>query len=232
MSNAEKRLKVHADIKKNRLYFTIVGSVGKADLDRLYTEVRFCVADLKPGFDVITDLTACGLGHLSSLPTFRKITHYLASKGVRNVVRIMNPGTVILHQIINFASRAASYKSFWVTSRQEAEEFLEQSARRASLRFCLPGTEIVMQAGGKEESCPLLDISVTGCSIGTAFRPTVGSEIILKLCLPRNGEDSCHFEIVSKVVRIADNGLGIVFVGLNGDEQARLGECLNEGIRL
>jgi hypothetical protein len=167
VSSVEKRLKVNADIKKNRLYFTIAGSVGKADLDRLYTEVRFCVADLKPGFDVITDLTSCGLGHLSSLPTFRKITHYLASKGVRDVVCIMNPGTVILHQIINFASRAASYKSFWVSSRQEAEDFLEQSARRASLRFCLPGTEVVMQAGGKEEICPLFDISVTGCSVGT-----------------------------------------------------------------
>jgi DNA-binding XRE family transcriptional regulator len=63
----------------------------------------------------------------------------------------MNPGAVILHQIVNFASRAASYKSFWVTSRQEPREFLEQSTRRASLRFCLPGMKIVMQAGGKEE---------------------------------------------------------------------------------
>ncbi len=231
MSSAEKRLKVNADIKKNRLYFTIAGSVGKADLDRLYTEVRFCVADLKPGFDVITDLTACGLGHLSSLPTFRKITHYLASKGVRDVVRIMNPGTVILHQIINFASRAASYKTFWVSSRQEAEEFLEQSARRASLRFCLPGTEVVMQAGGTEEICPLFDISVTGCSIGAAALPPVDSEILLKLCLRGSGEASYSFEIHSKVVRIMDKGLAAVFIGLNDDERVRLGECLNEVMR-
>lgn len=231
MSNTEKRLKVKADIKKNRLYFTIAGSVEKADLDRLYTEVRFCVADLKPGFDVITDLTACGLGHLSSLPTFRKITHYLASKGVRDVVRIMNPGTVILHQILNFASRAASYKSFWVSSRQEAEEFLEQSARRASLRFCLPGTEVVMQAGGKEEICPLIDISVTGCSIGTVSPPAVDSEILLKLRLPGGGDAPCSFEILSKVVRIIDNGLAAMFIGLNDDERVQLGECLNEVMR-
>lgn len=231
MSSAEKRLKVNADIKKNRLYFTIAGSVGKADLDRLYTEVRFCVADLKPGFDVITDLTACGLGHLSSLPTFRKITHYLASKGVREVVRIMNPGTVILHQIINFASRAASYKTFWVSSRQEAEEFLEQSARRASLRYCLPGTEVVMQAGEREEICPLFDISITGCSIGAVSPPPVDSEIVVKLCFPENGETSCTFTIRSKVVRIMDKGLGAMFIGLSDDERVRLGECLNELMR-
>jgi len=227
----ENRFKVHADIKKNRLHFTIAGSVDKAELGRLYTEVRFCVADLKPGFDVITDLTACSLGHLSSLPTFRKITHYLASKGVRNMVRVINPGTVILHQIINFASRAASYKAFWVTNQREAEEFLDQSARRANVRFCLPGAKIVMRAGGKEETCPLLDISVTGCSLGSAAPPPVDSEIIVKLSLPGSGETSHPFEILSKIVRVMDEGLGVVFLGLSDEERTRLIECLNELIQ-
>ena len=65
-------LKVKADIVKNRLYLAIGGKAVKKDLDKLYTDVRFYVADLRSGFDVITDLSECSLGHLNGVSTFRK----------------------------------------------------------------------------------------------------------------------------------------------------------------
>ena len=50
-------LKVKADIIENRLYFKFSGKAEKDDLDKLYTDVRFLVADLTPGFDVIKDFS-------------------------------------------------------------------------------------------------------------------------------------------------------------------------------
>jgi hypothetical protein len=64
--------RVTVDLKKNRLYITIAGRLNKKDLDGLYTDIRFGVADLQPGFTVINDLTKCTLAALSGLPTFKK----------------------------------------------------------------------------------------------------------------------------------------------------------------
>ena len=52
------------DIKRNGLYITLSCDPSKKVLDKVYTDVRFCVADLKSGFDVVTDLSQCTLGHL------------------------------------------------------------------------------------------------------------------------------------------------------------------------
>lgn len=42
-------------LKKNRLYLKMAGEMSKRELEKLYTEVRFCVADLQPSFNVIAD---------------------------------------------------------------------------------------------------------------------------------------------------------------------------------
>jgi len=223
-----KRLKVDADIRKNRLYFTIAGSVRKDALERLYTETRFCVADLKPGFDVITDLTACDLGHLDGLPFLRKIMHYLVSNGVREVVRIMNPDSLFHQQIMNFDAQVAGYKAYWVSSRQEADKFLDQSVRRDNIRFTLPKTKMTMQIGERESICSLYDISITGCSIITTSSPPVDSEILVKLRLPCSRGATSSFDIESKIVRVLDNKLAVVFTSLNNDDRMRLRECLKD----
>ena len=51
------KAKVKTDIKKNRIYITLPSTIVKKDLEKIYSDIRFGVADLKPGFDVITDLT-------------------------------------------------------------------------------------------------------------------------------------------------------------------------------
>ena len=46
MTANSKKLKATANIAKNRLYITIAGKLTKENLDKLYTDIRFCVADL------------------------------------------------------------------------------------------------------------------------------------------------------------------------------------------
>jgi len=83
-----KTCKTSANIKKNRLTITAAEKITKKSMDSLYTEIRFCVADLKPGFDVITDLSACTLATLSGFTTYRKITNHLIISKVGRVVRV------------------------------------------------------------------------------------------------------------------------------------------------
>ena len=121
------RLGVKADLKKNRLYITIAGRLNKKDLDGLYTDIRFGVADLQPGFDVITDLTECTLAALSGFSTFNKITDHLLANNVGKVVRIIDERRIIFKQILNSASRIKGYTAVYVKSLEEAENELKGS---------------------------------------------------------------------------------------------------------
>ncbi len=115
---------VTADIKRNRLLIKLRGEVPKRDVEQIYTDVRFCVSDLKPGFSVITDLTEARIGHLSAIGTFKKITAYLTEKQVGQVIRVVGKGKVIFQQLAKLTDQTAGYKPMYAKSMEEAEVIL------------------------------------------------------------------------------------------------------------
>lgn len=82
------KLDLKADVGKNRLSFTLAGVINKKGLGNFYTELRFCVPDLQPGFEVIADLSGCTLAFLSIVPIFKNIMNYLLSNGAGEMVAI------------------------------------------------------------------------------------------------------------------------------------------------
>ena len=116
-----------ADLKNNRLYITIAGRLNKKELDGLYTDIRFCVADLQPGFAVINDLSQCTLAALSGLPTFKKITDHLIANEVGKIVRIVDERRIVFKQILNVSATMKGYTPIYVQSHEEAEEVLNNS---------------------------------------------------------------------------------------------------------
>ena len=122
-----KILSAKANIAKNRLYITIAGRISKEDLDRLYTDVRFCVADLRPGFDVVNDLLDCPLAALNGIPTFKKIATYLAHNQVGRVVRVIKKRNIVFKQIVRVSAGMDDYKAIYVNSLEEANEALDKT---------------------------------------------------------------------------------------------------------
>lgn len=116
--------KVSADVKRNRLIIRLYGSVQKRDIERIYTDIRFCVADLTPGFAVITDLTEARIGHLAGIDTFIKITRYLAEKKVGPVVRVVGQAKVIFTQIAKLSQQISGYQAMYAKDMEEAEVIL------------------------------------------------------------------------------------------------------------
>jgi hypothetical protein len=115
---------VTADIKRNRLLIKLRGEVPKKDVEQIYTDVRFCVSDLKPGFSVITDLTEARIGHLSAVGTFKKITAFLTEKKVGQVIRVVGKGKVIFQQLAKLTDQVDGYKPMYAKSMEEAEVIL------------------------------------------------------------------------------------------------------------
>ena len=221
-------MKVKADIRKNLLYFTIVGQATKEKLDKLYTDVRFSVADLQPGFDVISDLSECNLGHLSGVPTLRKIMNFLITKEVGEVVRIINPKSIIVKQFINLSSIICGYKPCYVYSLQEAEEKLENHKKRDGIRFhvnYLPVEYVVNDMKGKGR---LLDISISGCAIGSATLPVSSrDEISITIVFKKRDLTAGEFTIQASVVRTeGDDKFAAQFKELCNERKDQLLKCL------
>lgn len=122
---------VTADITQNRLYICLKGTIRGEDIDSIYTDIRFSVADLSPNFDVITDLTDAKIGHLIGLGTFVKISRFLQDRGVNRIIRIAPTQNIIAMQLANVSSILPNYKPVYVDSWQEAQDMLDSQMQKA-----------------------------------------------------------------------------------------------------
>ncbi len=218
---------VTADIKKNRLSITIACNISKKELEKIYTDVRFCVADLKPGFDVVTDLSQCTFGHLNGVPTLRKIMAYLTAKEPGEVVRIIGDTSLIFKQLLGFTSRFHSYKPIYVASLAEAEEKLAQSTRRQGLRFQLNQHEMEYTFDQEKGTGFLVDISISGCAIQEpTILPPMDGEVTLMLPLHQNPETMASFTLTAQTVRVEDDLFAVRFLEIDDAQKAQLYQCL------
>jgi hypothetical protein len=126
MDKTRRSSTVSANIKKKRLYITLQGIMSKKEAERIYTDIRFCVSDLTPGFAVITDLSACRIGHLNAIGVFRKIMDFLQEKEVGQVVRIVGEAKIIYLQMLKLSDKTKSYDPKYVKTPEEAEAYLDE----------------------------------------------------------------------------------------------------------
>jgi PilZ domain len=222
-----KGLKVVANIAKNRLHITIAGKVSRENLDRLYTEIRFCVADLNPGFGVITDLSDCTIAALSGIPTFRKIQNYLVTKKVGRVVRVIDEKKVVLKQVINFTAKIQGYKAEHFKSLAEAEAALALSERRDALRFLLHQHSVTFNFGGHKGVGLVHDISTSGCAIRTTDElPADLDKVGISLAFERHEQTMLVMEMDAQVIWLKDGMLGVRFVNMDNEQKEQLWERL------
>ncbi len=218
--------KVRADIKRNRLFITLPASVSKKELEKVYTDVRFCVADLKPGFDVITDLSLCTIGHLNGIPIFSKIMDYLVQHRPGEVVRVIGTTSVLFKQLIRLAGRFQSYKPIYVDSLEEAEERLANT-RRSDLRFRLHSQAVEYSVGDRSGSGKLVDASTGGCAIGEATLAVAPDDAIsLAFSLRQDRDSSVSFTLQATVLRVEEGQFAVQFGDIGEEQKGLLYTCL------
>ncbi len=227
MTEIKKTLQVVPDIRKNKLHFTIAGNVSKKDLEALYIEERFIVADLQPGFNVIADLSGCSFVHLNGISTFRKAINYLITNGAENIVWVAAPESVFYRQVMNAAQVISGYKPIYAATEEEAEEKLGKAAKRNGLRFHLNEFPVVYRLNDLSGQSDLVDISTSGCSVKSATQiPSVNEEIILIFNFQLQDIQPNIFKIKAKVVRVEGDNFATVFIDLEKDDQDQLWKCL------
>lgn len=223
--------KVRADIKKNRLYITFPSTANKEELQKIYTDVRFGVADLKSCFDVVSDLSQCTVVHLDGLPALRKIMDFLVVNEMGRVIRIAGDMSVAFKQFLGIASKFQSYIPVYVTTLEEAEEELICPIKPNGLRFQINQRQIQYSIDQEEGTGYLVDISISGCAVQ---EPTIAlsnnAEISITIPLYQEQDKLSSFTMSAKVVWVRGDRSAFQFLDLDDDRKALLYKCLvNEG---
>lgn len=221
------KLKATANIAKNRLDITIAGKLTKKNLDKLYTDIRFCVADLKPGFDVINDISGCSLAALSGIPTFRKITNHLTTSKVGKIIRVIDEQKTVFRQVMNFASKVQGYSVIYVSSLEAAENKLVESQQRNGLRFYLHSQPVTYTLGEATGDGYISEISTSGCAIKSAtLLPAVDDSISFSTTFNKQENLLEDFQILGTVVWVEEESFSIKFETFNDEQKESLWQRL------
>ncbi|MBM9513354.1 PilZ domain-containing protein [Desulfogranum marinum] len=216
-----------ADTNHNRLYIRIGRKLTKPDLDNLYTDIRFCVADLSPGFSVITDLSQCTIASLSGLPTFRKISNFLIDNQVGTVVRVMNDKSVVFRQFMNLTDRTQGYKPINVSTVDEAEKRLLEAEKRTAPRFRLYKQPVEIHKKDIQYTGVVIDISTGGCAIQTdTSLPELGDDLSIKIHFNDHEEFISEFNISAQVAKVMDDWFAVRFISLGEEVEKQLEQRL------
>ena len=142
MAQEQKPVKVTADLKKNRLYMTVAGNINAKMLQKLYTDIRFCVADLKEGFEVLSDVSQCNILYVTGMSTYKKIIDFLIDNQVGVIVKIINDDNLSYKQLANFfriiSDEDSRYeqlpnRTLYAHSQEEAEQKIEEFAKQRGI---------------------------------------------------------------------------------------------------
>ena len=124
MTRYRSQAKAIVDAEKNRLYIHFGDHLTKKEIEVVYTDIRFGVPDLKPGFSIINNLSKCSIGHLNGAIAFKKITKFHSEKEVGKVIRVVGRTSLLFRQITNISDLITGYKPVNVSTLKEAEELL------------------------------------------------------------------------------------------------------------
>ena len=221
-NNLKKTLTVVPNIGKNRLYFTVSGKVTKKELDSFYTDIRFGVGELKPGFNVISDFSNCQLVFLNIIPTFRKIMKYLVANEAGEMIGIMYKNSLFYKQV-KLATIFQGYHPVYVSSLEEAEEKLANSIQRNGLRFSLYRKAVHYVTDNVEGEGYILNISTSGCAVKLAStQPSVDEEIQITIAFTAQDNSQETFTNKAIIVRVEDNSFAAQFTDLDNARKEQL----------
>jgi hypothetical protein len=217
------QIKAYVDSAKNRLYLTLSGKIDAPSLEKLYTEVRFAVADLKPGFEVVNDISRCQLIYVAGLPVFKKIIDYLLVHKAGEIVRIIDKDNISCRQILSFTDQINSYQPLYVDSSEHAEQQLDSMTPRGGIRLKLRHLRISYDSPAGSGEAKISDISISGCGVcqATLVLP-VGTDFEGHIAFPSHPPLIGQVQLKATVVRTSDDGFGAKFLGISQEFREQL----------
>ena len=116
---------VRVDTVKNRLYVTLVGFFTLEEMKRCGDETIEATKKLRPGYDVVTDITQFKPGTPEVAKDVERVQVHFRKSGARQGVRIVG-GNALSGMQFKRTGTHAEYNSVNVPSLEAAEELLDR----------------------------------------------------------------------------------------------------------
>ncbi|MFA7421348.1 MAG: hypothetical protein WCZ90_16815 [Melioribacteraceae bacterium] len=120
-------IKVTADTTQNRLHITMIGTLSVEEAQKSKLTIETTIASLKPGFDVINDISRFIRGDDAAGNVLKEIIILLIQNRVNRVVRVVGTSKSGLIQFANNTLQIEQYKIHYVPTLEEAELLLSKS---------------------------------------------------------------------------------------------------------
>ena len=224
-------LTVKADVIENRLYFKLSGDFAKEEIDKLYTDVTFLVADLTPGYDVIADFSECDIGQIKG-KSLKKISNYLITNGLGEVVRVIGGDSLLYDQAKALPPSSSGFIPVYAKTHEEAKETLESSVKRNGIRFYVNNLPIKYSTNRHCGTGNLVNVSTGGFAVESITLPlSHGEEFIMEIIFVNEDFTTDEFTVKAKVIRGDKNSFAAKFIGLSDNQKEKLWKCLIHGSR-
>jgi hypothetical protein len=116
---------IRVDTVKNRLYVTLVGYFSIDEMKTCGDETIQATARLRPGYDVVTDITQFKAGPPEVAKDIERVQAHFRKSGARQGVRIVG-GNVLSGMQFRRTSAQVEYSSVNVPTLEAAEELLSK----------------------------------------------------------------------------------------------------------
>ena len=83
---AANKSKVETSLEENMVTIVFPKILTKKELNTIYTNIRFAVTDLKPGFNVISNFSQTKFVFLNALGVFRKTFNFILSSDSGEII--------------------------------------------------------------------------------------------------------------------------------------------------
>lgn len=224
---AKSKSKVETSLAQNRIFLQFSKILTKTDLDSVYTDVRFAVADLKSGFNVISDFSQTRFLFLNGLGVFRSIFNFILSNDSGEIIRVIQEDRIIYKQLLNLSLRTPGYVPIYSPTVEEAESRIKALDKRNGLRFKFNQHPVEYLMDGKKLNGAIINISVSGCAImNNEMQPELNSVIEVIFRLHDQKKQNHSFSIKSRVTRVESYAFAVSFMGIDKVIKKNLWNCI------
>ncbi|MDY7031865.1 MAG: hypothetical protein SVY10_08140 [Thermodesulfobacteriota bacterium] len=121
------RLEVRSDIFKNRLYMKLEGYFTDGEVKEAADKVIKEVDKLKPGFDIINDISTFKPASPKGINDIQKAIKYCSDYGLKRAMRIAPSSYFAASQFSRISKEVGGYDVETVASLEEAERILDKN---------------------------------------------------------------------------------------------------------
>ena len=121
---------VRKDIHKNRLYLSISGVISLSEANQIKDKVIEETSALKPGFDVINNLSKFIKGDERAATMLQAVEKFFVEKKVNCIARVVGTSKTGLMLFAKYSQPKENVKIQYFPTLQEDETFLNKDLKR------------------------------------------------------------------------------------------------------